>query len=347
MDQKNNKPNSPQKTSAHKTKQQAAKKSNKEKNSSSYYSQEKKTREEKSQNSFKKNFSRQENFSTNNLSAKKYSSEPREKKFSVTRKPELSIYGEKAVRTLIKIHPEKVERFFYRAEFARDQDIKDFLVKLSEQKKIFRKVEDEQLEKISTSIHHQGLTAIIKKPSWNNVHENNILDWQDEKTPLIFLNGIANPHNLGAIFRSAAFFGLTHVILEKSEMQAFPSASVWKNAAGGMEYLHIYQEKNLPRLLSRLKDSHHIAAATVNGNRLLNSVLKEEKRPFALVLGNEENGLSKEVEQCCQSLISIHGTSNIESLNVATAAGIFFKEMFKPKKIVLKNQQKKSAKKVN
>lgn len=252
---------------------------------------------------------------------------------------ELVLYGEKAILTLLKMHPQKVQRFFYHKGFARHAEVEKFLALLAQKKKVFRCVENNELEKIAKSKHHQGLVAVIQKPKWNYVKEKQILSWR-AGTPLVFLNGISNPHNLGAILRSAAFFGLSEIILEDSPVQALPSASVWKNASGAMEYLNIYLTKDLPDLLERFHKSHHVVAAVVEGNRLLSNVLKEDSRPLAVVIGNEENGVSPLVQKACESLISIHGTFHVESLNVSVAAAIFFEKMFLPTKITLKKPRK-------
>lgn len=261
------------------------------------------------------------------------------KKEGLQRAKELVLYGEKAILSLIEVHPQKVQRFFYHKDFARHSKVEEFLMLLSKKKKVFRCVENNELEKLAHSKHHQGLVAVIEKPKWNYVKEKQVLAWR-EGTPLVFFNGISNPHNLGAIFRSAAFFGLTEIILEDSPAQALPSAAVWKNASGAMEHLHIYLAKDLPDLLERFHKSHHVAAAVVEGNRLLSSVIKEDSRPLAIVIGNEENGVSTRVQEACESLISIHGTFHVESLNVATASAIFFEKMFCPPKITLKKNFK-------
>lgn len=261
---------------------------------------------------------------------------------------EICIYGEKAVNALITIHPHKILRFFYSQTTARrtEKRLEQFLQTMSTEKKVFRNVEDSELEKLSGSKHHQGMVAIIKKPHWNNVRENDIWQWQENLIPLVILQEVSNPHNLGAILRSAAFFGFTQIILQKSPKQAMPSAAVWKNASGGMELLNVYLEENLPRLLQRLQQSHYIAAADAHGERLLTRVIKEENRPFALVLGNEEDGLSQEVKENAHALVSIHGKGNLDSLNVSNAAAVFFQQIFQhtTKKIVLKRKSNSANK---
>ena len=124
---------------------------------------------------------------------------------------------------------------------------------------------------------------------------------------------------MGAIVRSAAFFGLDRVVLADRPDQALPSDASYRVAEGGFEHLDLYRAP-LPAALRELKQAYRVVG-TVLGGRAVPATWGTS-RPAALVLGNEESGLDPAVVAACDEVVTIPGSGSVQSLNVAAAAAI-------------------------
>ncbi|HMK80706.1 MAG TPA: RNA methyltransferase, partial [Xanthobacteraceae bacterium] len=145
--------------------------------------------------------------------------------------------------------------------------------------------------------------------------------WSREPQPLLILDGVGNPHNLGAIARTAAFFGLRRLVLSDHPAQASPSDASHRVAEGGLEYLALYRVDGIAAALKQLKAYYRVVAAAPGKHRDLSALPRGEK-PFALVLGNEEEGLPRATLAACEEIVAIPGAGRIQSLNVAASAAI-------------------------
>lgn len=140
------------------------------------------------------------------------------------------------------------------------------------------------------------------------------------------LDRVRNPYNIGAILRSAAFFGIDAVLLgAPAPHPALPADSV-RVAEGGAEHLLLSRTTDLADTLSRLRTQHIcVVGADARATSAYNSF--QFKKPTIAVLGHEREGLSDRVREQCDALISIPGAGPVESLNVAVAAGILTAQM--------------------
>ena len=227
-----------------------------------------------------------------------------------------TLCGYNAVAAAFACRPDAMLRLFYLAE----QKISagPFCAALAAAKKPYRMVEAAELEKIAGTPHHGGLVAIAtgKAPT--------ILD---PRAPprvklLLVLDGIGNPHNLGAIARSAAYFGVKAMLIGEGIGHALPSDAAFRTAEGGLEYLDLYRTRDLPRALAMM-DPYYRTVATSLGKEAMKLDDLPRDRPVALVLGNEERGVSAPVLAACRREVKIGGRGKIQSLNVAQAAAVF------------------------
>jgi TrmH RNA methyltransferase len=145
--------------------------------------------------------------------------------------------------------------------------------------------------------------------------------WARERKLLLMLDGIGNPHNLGAIVRTAAFFGLSRIVLSDHPAQALPSDASYRVAEGGLEFVELYRAQRFAQVLARLRKSHRLIAAAAEAGQPLATLSKSDK-PFALILGNEERGLSRATLDACDAIVTIPGAGHVQSLNVAASAAI-------------------------
>jgi TrmH RNA methyltransferase len=144
--------------------------------------------------------------------------------------------------------------------------------------------------------------------------------WARDGQPLLLLDGIGNPHNLGAIARSAAFFGLPRLVLSDHPDQAAPSDAAYRVAEGGLEHIALFRA-GFPATLRELRRSYRvIGTAATDGHGL--DLLEAGERPVALVLGNEERGLPQATLAACEAVVTIPGTGRVQSLNVSASAAI-------------------------
>lgn len=134
------------------------------------------------------------------------------------------------------------------------------------------------------------------------------------------LDGLQDPHNVGAIFRTAAFFGIQGVLLTQ-ERSASLTSIVYDVASGGIEYTPFTLQTNLQRAFEIAKDQGlWILGATEHAHDSVQSI--QPDRPWLLVLGNEEKGMRRLTEESCDLLCKIPSIGKVGSLNVSVAAGI-------------------------
>jgi TrmH RNA methyltransferase len=225
------------------------------------------------------------------------------------------ICGLKPVDALFRRRPEQVERLFYLAELKAAAG--PHCAVLAAARKPYRMVEAAELEKVAGTPHHGGIAAVAKARA---VPVFPLLDPPKVKL-LLVLDGIGNPHNLGAIARSAAFFGVEAMLIGEGPGHAMPSDAAYRTAEGGLEMLDLYKSRNLPNVLAALEPHYRTVASSLSREAMALSDLPRD-RSIALVLGGEENGISPEVLAACRRHVRIAGSGRVQSLNVAQAAAV-------------------------
>nr|WP_272876115.1 RNA methyltransferase [Neoroseomonas soli] len=134
------------------------------------------------------------------------------------------------------------------------------------------------------------------------------------------LDGIGNPHNLGAIARSAAFFGCRAMVLSGDPRQAGLSDAAFRTSEGGLEALEVFRAVDLPLALRALAPGMLAIAAVPRGGVPPGEVPRGV--PLALVLGNEEDGLTPATVAACPVRVTLPAAGPVESLNVSVAAAV-------------------------
>jgi len=240
----------------------------------------------------------------------------------VSRQRELTVCGWQAVSALFARHPEEVRRLFFDAATGRRAG--GFCSQLAQAKKVYRQVEPAELEKIAGSTHPGGIVAVIGERPFLKVTREVLDTWGRTKAPLLILDRVGNANNLGAIVRTAAFLGVKTIIVSDHPAQALPGEATYRVAEGGMEFVEFYRVPSLPVLCAELQRHHFLIGTSLRGNQLSPAAVRERglPRPPAVVLGNEEKGISPEVAARCDRLVKIPGTGAVESLNVSAAAAI-------------------------
>jgi TrmH RNA methyltransferase len=244
---------------------------------------------------------------------------------------ELKICGLPAVRARFERDPASIVRLF--CDLATSRQIAKLLKTLAEARKVYRCVEPAELEKISGSLHHGGIVAVVTGPVSQPVAPADLTAWARAQDSLLILDRIGNAHNLGALARTAAFFGVPRLIITDEPGAARPNDAAYRVAEGGFEWLTVHRVRTLPLFLRDLAAAGYevIGAATRSsapGGRA--SAGRASPAPKfvarALVMGNEEHGLAAEVTAACTRLETLPGTGKVESLNVSVAGAILIWE---------------------
>lgn len=196
-------------------------------------------------------------------------------------------------------------------------------------KKIYRCVEPSELEKIAGTVHHGGIVAVVAAPTIATPGEQDVSRWAAKRTPVLLLDRIGNPHNLGAVARTAGFFGIRHLVLPMDAQAAVPNDAAYRIAEGGLEAVEVFRVRNLAAFAYVLaKAGYEVVGAATRGGRPELIGERSPAKPIALALGNEEHGLSTELAAACTQLITIPGSAAVESLNVSVAAAVLMWELF-------------------
>jgi RNA methyltransferase, TrmH family len=226
-----------------------------------------------------------------------------------------TICGHNAVAALFARRAPDVLRLFY-TEQARPA-VGPWCAALAREKKPYRMVDTAEMEKVAGTAHHGGIAAVAK-PRIPVILDR---DAPPRVKLLLVLDGIGNPHNLGAIARSAAFFGVGAMLIGEGPGHAMPSDAAYRTAEGGLEWLDLYRTRDLPRALAAF-DPYYRTVATALSREAAPLAELPRDRPLALVVGHEENGVSAPVLAACRRQVRIPGSGRVQSLNVAQATAV-------------------------
>ena len=241
---------------------------------------------------------------------------------------EMAICGFAAVKELEKNTPEVVRKLYFNQEKA--PLFAGLARKMAKRKGIYNLVTDEELRKISGSVHHQGVVAMIPYPEIPRLSSVDVEEWIANKENILLLDRVGNANNLGAIVRSAAFFGVKNIVIPLHEAQASITTSSYRVAQGGMEYVRLYTAQSLELFLKDIAGKIIRIGTDVHGTIPLTSLSEKTDKPKLVILGNEEEGISEEIKKLCDNLVTIPSpVDNIESLNVAQASSIILYELSK------------------
>ncbi|MDR3525232.1 MAG: RNA methyltransferase [Acetobacteraceae bacterium] len=231
-----------------------------------------------------------------------------------------TICGLNAVTALFRHRPEAVERLFYTEEMK--PIVGPWCHNLAAQRKPYRMLGVEEMNAAAYTTHHGGIAAVAKSRYIPILDLNAIPKHQF----LLILDGIGNPHNLGAIARSAAFFGVKAMLIGEGPGHALPSDAAYRVAEGGLEMLDIYRTRALPQAIEAMR-KHYRTVATAIGPDTASMTDLPHDRPIALVLGNEETGVAPDVLAVCRRRVQIVGAGKVQSLNVAQAAAVLLSHL--------------------
>lgn len=201
------------------------------------------------------------------------------------------------------------------------------LAKAREKQIPIKEVDTKKLDFLCGGANHQGIVALAGVKEYATVEE--ILENARQKNEapfVIVLDEIEDPHNLGAIIRTAECAGAHGVIIPKRRSAGL-TYTVGKASAGAVEYMPVARVTNIASVIDTLKEEGlWVFGADMNGTEYSKC---DFKGAVALVIGNEGKGISKLVAKKCDSIVSLPMKGNINSLNASVAAGILMYEIMK------------------
>ncbi len=236
---------------------------------------------------------------------------------------ELTIEGRNAVMEAFR-SGKTIDKLFV-LDGCQDGPVKSIVREAKKHDTIVNFVAKERLDQISDTGHHQGVIAFAAAYEYAEVED--ILKIAEEKgeAPFIFLlDGIEDPHNLGAIIRTANLAGAHGVIIPKRRAVGL-TATVARTSAGALNYTPVAKVTNMAATIEELKkQGMWFVCADMGGETMYRLNLKGS---IGLVIGNEGEGVSRLVREKCDMIASIPMKGDIDSLNASVAAGVLAYEI--------------------
>lgn len=212
-------------------------------------------------------------------------------------------------------------------EGCKDGPVQTVLREAKKHDTIVQFVTRERLDQISETGRHQGVIAMAAAYQYATVED--ILEAAEKKgePPFIFLlDGIEDPHNLGAIIRTANLVGAHGVIIPKRRAVGL-TTTVARTSAGALNYTPVAKVTNLSSVIDELKEKGLWFVCGDMGGQLMYRM--NLKGPIGLVIGNEGEGVSRLVREKCDMIASIPMKGDIDSLNASVAAGVLAYEILR------------------
>ena len=212
-----------------------------------------------------------------------------------------------------------------------DGPVKSILREAKKTDAVVSFVNGQKLDQIANSTKHQGVVAYAAAYEYAQMEDIFAKAAEKGEDPfIILLDGIEDPHNLGAIIRTANLSGAHGVIIPKRRAAGL-TATVAKASAGALNYTPVVKVTNMTAAIKELKDRGlWFVCADMDGTALYDLDLKG---PIGLVIGNEGEGVSRLVREACDFVASIPMKGDIDSLNASVAAGVLAFEVVRQRRM--------------
>jgi len=235
---------------------------------------------------------------------------------------EIAICGLAAVRARFQRDSGSIVRLFFDRPTSRQVGL--MCKALAAARKVYRCVEPAELAKIADSVHHGGIVAIVEVAPPRTATAAEAARWARRGENLVVLDRVGNAHNLGAVARTAAYLGVPRIVISCEPGAAQPGAAAYRVAEGALDVIDLW---TVPAIAPFLRDLARTGFDVVGAATRGGSASEPGPTPWALVLGNEEQGMAPEVAAACTHLVTIGGSGRVESLNVSAAAAILLHEL--------------------
>lgn len=223
----------------------------------------------------------------------------------------MKVFGKNSLKEALS-NPSKIKKI-YLSESFKDKDI---IKKIKDNNVRYESISSHDLDKIDNK--NQGVMVVLDDFEYTDL--NNILN----DNIIIMLDHLEDPHNFGAIIRTAEAAGIKSIIIPK-DRSVDVNATVMKTSSGALNYINIVRVTNLNNTIKTLKDNgYFIYGADMSGTDY-KKVNYSDK--VVLVIGNEGHGLSNIIRKSCDEIVSLPMKGNINSLNASVATGILIYDL--------------------
>ncbi|MDU1024375.1 MAG: tRNA/rRNA methyltransferase, partial [Leclercia adecarboxylata] len=205
---------------------------------------------------------------------------------------------------------------------------KEALRWMAANRKAYHVVDDAEITKASGTEHHGGVCFLIKKRNGMTVKQ--WVGQAAEDDCVLAMEDVGNPHNLGAMMRSCAHFGVKGVLLQDAAL--LESGAAIRTAEGGAEHIQPITGDSVLEAIEQFRKAGY-AIVTTSSHKGTTPLFKATlPRKMVLVLGQERDGLTDAALSSADLSVSIDGTGNVESLNVSVATGVLLAEWWRQNK---------------
>lgn len=230
------------------------------------------------------------------------------------------VYGLHTVKAFIEKRLEYINNAFV-VDFHQDRELHDIVNELKRHKISVEKISKERLDKLSNKAVHQGIILEVTVNN-DNCLEDLLEQLENSNNPLrvLILDGLQDPHNLGACLRTADAFGVSAVIIPRNKSVSVTPV-VRKVACGATETIPIIKVVNIATTIKRLQQARMWVVGTAADSK---ETLKEVElnQHIALVMGSEGSGMRRLTRENCDQLVKIPMSGYVSSLNVSVSTGI-------------------------
>jgi len=232
------------------------------------------------------------------------------------------VAGLHSVRTALKHGPDSILEIWVEGARKQDRRVRELIGLARESRIPLNYVSREQLDQITDGSNHQGVAARTLAPGARDEQDLQALLLQLDRPPLLLiLDGVQDPHNLGACLRSADATGVDAVIAPKDRSVGL-TPTACKVASGAAESVPFIQVTNLVRTLKQLQSEHRVWLVGTAGEAEQSLFGADLTGPLGLVMGGEEKGMRRLTRECCDLLVRLPMAGAVESLNVSVATGV-------------------------
>lgn len=237
---------------------------------------------------------------------------------------EVKYYGYHACLKLWEKRPDDVIRVYVEPKLVKS--VAPLLKWCSSKSKAYHLISSEELAKVADSVHHEGLCILARELKPINFPEL-LVKLRGSKDPacLLYLDGVQNPHNIGAIMRVAAHFGVLYLLGENLPRI---SPSTYRMAQGGAEYVHMVSVDNVKRAFQKLQEMGFVFIST-SSHRGKSLFVHRFHPRTVIMMGSESEGIQKQLDAYAKESLIIPGTGLVESLNVSVATGLILGEYWR------------------
>ena len=228
------------------------------------------------------------------------------------------LIGFHAVVARLRHHAEGVQTIFVDAA-RRDRRMRELIERAETANVVVQAVDERRLQAMAGHDRHQGVVAVVDS-ALPHVTLEDVVEGAAEPPLLLILDGVTDPHNLGACLRSADAFGV-HALIVPKDRAVGVNATVAKAASGAVDTVPVVSVTNLARSMRDLKERGvWLVGADADGSE--NLFEADLSGPMAWVLGAEGTGLRRLTRELCDRVVSIPLHGSVSSLNVSVATGV-------------------------